>query len=63
MYQSHSFLFTIINAAITPGTQPHSVNINVIKKEPHPLSTTANGGKMIAIITLSMLMMISCFLP
>tara|TARA_B110000003_G_C16576886_1_gene506500 strand:+ start:639 stop:809 length:171 start_codon:yes stop_codon:yes gene_type:complete len=31
-------------AAITPGTQPQSVKIKTIKKEPQPLSTTARGG-------------------
>ena len=31
-------------AAITPGTQPQSVKIKTITKEPQPLSTTARGG-------------------
>ena len=35
------------NAAITPGTQPISVRINTMIKEPHPLSITASGGKII----------------
>lgn len=38
-------------AAITPGTQPHINNKKVIRKEPQPLSTTDNGGKIIASIT------------
>jgi hypothetical protein len=31
-------------AAITPGTQPQSVKIKTITKDPQPLSTTARGG-------------------
>ena len=31
-------------AAITTGTQPQSVKIKTITKEPHPLCTTAKGG-------------------
>ena len=30
---------------MTPGTHPQNVSMNKIKKEPHPLSTTAKGGK------------------
>ena len=30
---------------MTPGTHPQSVSMNTIRKEPHPLSTTAKGGK------------------
>ncbi len=41
----------ITKAAITPGTQPKKNNINVIRKDPQPLSTTAKGGKIIAKIT------------
>jgi hypothetical protein len=41
-------LFKIINAAITPGTQPQMVSINTIRIEPQPLSITAKGGKIIA---------------
>jgi hypothetical protein len=41
----------IINAAITPGIQPHRQSIKVIRNEPQPLSTTAKGGKIIAKIT------------
>ena len=44
----HSFLFRIISAAITPGTQPSNVRIKTIKKLPHPLSTTEKGGKITA---------------
>ncbi len=38
-------LFSMISAAITPGTQPHRVRIKTITMEPHPWSNTANGGK------------------
>ena len=38
----------MINAPITPGIQPQSVNRNTIATLPHPRSTTANGGKIIA---------------
>lgn len=41
-------MFRIINAAITPGTQPHSVRRSVIRNEPQPWSITAKGGKNIA---------------
>jgi hypothetical protein len=44
-------LFKITKAAITPGTQPHNVKINTIKTEPHPLSQTERGGKIIERIT------------
>tara|TARA_Y100000768_G_scaffold262825_1_gene200430 strand:+ start:113 stop:262 length:150 start_codon:yes stop_codon:yes gene_type:complete len=40
-----SFLFKIIKAAITPGTQPQQVSIKTIVIDPHPLSRTARGGK------------------
>jgi len=36
---------------MTPGIHAISVRIKTIKKEPHPLSTTANGGKIIQRIT------------
>jgi len=39
------------SAAITPGTQPINVNIVVINIDPHPLSMTASGGKMMHTIT------------
>ena len=35
------------SAAMTPGTHPHKVSRNVMVTEPHPWSTTANGGNMI----------------
>lgn len=35
----------MINAAITPGTQPAIVNKKTIMIEPQPLSMTAKGGK------------------
>jgi hypothetical protein len=38
-------LFNITSAAIIPGTQPQSVTIKTIMKEPHPWSITAKGGK------------------
>ena len=41
------YLLFIINAAITPGIQPKQVKINTNKIDPHPLSITAKGGKMI----------------
>ena len=46
-----SGLLRITNAAITPGTHPQIHSINVIKKEPQPLSKTDSGGKIIANIT------------
>lgn len=36
---------------MTPGTQPKSVNKNVIIIEPQPLSKTAKGGHIIDKIT------------
>ena len=41
-----------------PGTQAHNVSKNTINTEPHPLSITAKGGKMIANKTLSNDMMV-----
>jgi hypothetical protein len=35
----------MINAAITPGTQPAKVSKKTIIIEPQPLSRTAKGGK------------------
>jgi hypothetical protein len=32
-------------AAITPGIQPQQVRMNTSRKDPHPLSMTASGGK------------------
>jgi hypothetical protein len=40
-------LFKITKAAITPGTHPHKVKIKTIRIEPHPLSKTEKGGKII----------------
>ena len=34
-----------------PGIQPRIVKINTIITDPQPLSTTANGGQIIANIT------------
>jgi hypothetical protein len=45
----------MIKAAITPGTHPNTVSINTITIDPHPLSITERGGKIIAKITLQML--------
>jgi|TARA_B110000977_G_scaffold134953_1_gene171703 hypothetical protein len=42
-------------APIIPGIQPQRVSRKIIKKEPHPLSTTASGGKIIANKTLKKL--------
>ena len=39
-----------------PGTQPQRVKMNTIKKDPHPLSTTANGGNKIESKTRQILM-------
>jgi len=44
-----------MSAAITPGIQPHKVNIKTIIIDPHPLSRTANGGNNIDKITLQIL--------
>lgn len=46
-------LFSIIKAAITPGIHPKSVSIKTISTEPHPLSMTARGGKMMERMTLN----------
>jgi len=45
----------MIKATITPGTHPNTVRINTINIEPHPLSMTESGGKMMAKITLQIL--------
>jgi len=42
----------MINAAITPGIQPHKVSRNTITKDPQPFPITAKGGKIIANKTL-----------
>ena len=48
-------LFTITNAAITPGTQPQSHKINTIRIDPQPLSKTDKGGHIIESRTLQKL--------
>jgi hypothetical protein len=40
-----NYLLHIKIAAIMPGTQPHKVSTHTNNIEPHPLSNTANGGK------------------
>ena len=49
----------IINAAITPGIHPQTVNINTIIMDPHPLSITAKGGNKIDNNTLQILIHIN----
>ncbi len=49
---SYYDLLSIMSAAITPGTQPRQVSNKTIRIEPHPLSYTASGGKIIDRITL-----------
>ena len=49
----YSCLFNIISAAITPGIHPNPVNMNTIRNDPHPWSTTASGGNIIAKIALN----------
>lgn len=56
-----NYLLLTINAAITPGTQPHRVSNRVMRMEPQPLSITANGGKTMQSITLIRLMFLCCF--
>jgi len=41
---------------MTPGIHPQSVSKKIIKKEPHPLSITAIGGKKMAKKTLKICM-------
>ena len=41
----------MINAAMTPGTQPQSVSRNTMSIEPQPRSITASGGKIMARMT------------
>ena len=41
----------MINAAMTPGTQPHSVSRNTMSIDPQPRSITASGGKIMARMT------------
>jgi hypothetical protein len=51
------FLFRMINAAITPGTQPRQVSMKTIRILPQPLSNIAKGGRITARITLQILIM------
>ena len=44
---------------MTPGTHPKSVSMNTIRKEPQPLSTTANGGKKMERSTRQTLMLLN----
>jgi hypothetical protein len=46
LYHIYLLLF-IIKAAITPGTQPAIVSSETISTDPHPLSSTARGGRSI----------------
>ncbi len=46
-----NYFLQIINAPITPGTQVQRVRRNTIITEPHPLSITARGGKIMQRIT------------
>lgn len=41
----------MIRAPMTPGTHAQRVRRNTIRTDPHPLSMTASGGKMIHNIT------------
>ena len=45
------YLFKMMRAAITPGTQPRMVRRPTINIDPHPRSYTARGGKRMAKIT------------
>ena len=45
------FLFKIISAAMTPGTQPQRVSRNTMSIDPQPRSITASGGKIMARMT------------
>jgi hypothetical protein len=47
------------NAANTPGTHPASVSSVVIRIEPHPLSSTARGGRRTQMIALPQLILTS----
>jgi len=53
------FLLRITRAAITPGIHPQQVSIVTISTDPHPLSSTASGGKIIDNITLKQLILLS----
>lgn len=41
----------MMSAPMTPGTHAQRVRRNTIRTDPHPLSMTASGGKMIHNIT------------
>lgn len=44
---------------MTPGTQPQIQSKKTIKIEPHPLSITDNGGKIMARSTLQKLIIVN----
>ena len=46
------YLLLMIKAPITPGIHPNKVSRLTMTKDPHPLSNTASGGKMIQATTL-----------
>lgn len=52
----------MINAAITPGIQHSSVSKVTITMDPHPLSSTASGGNIMASIALSNDIIIVCLI-
>lgn len=45
------FLLRMMSAAMTPGTQPHSVSRSTMSIDPQPRSITASGGKIMARMT------------
>lgn len=55
------FLFRIISAAMTPGTQPMRVSRNTMSIDPQPWSITASGGKIMARMTWRQDMVVFCF--
>jgi hypothetical protein len=55
-FSKNYFLFKMISAAMTPGTQPAIVKRKTSRMDPQPSSRTARGGKTIAKITLKILM-------
>lgn len=48
----------MIIAPMTPGTHPHRVSSKTNKKDPHPLSITAIGGRNIQIKALGRLIVV-----
>lgn len=44
----NQFLLRMTSAAMTPGTQPAQVRMKTISTDPHPRSSTASGGKIMA---------------